>query len=79
MTANPSPWPFEDVVDPKSPHCLVSTGRTELCEPGVVLEDGVGSNFPEFRPVGPAMFEAQGAIVAWVPDADRAVDALGRR
>jgi len=34
----------------------------------VVLEDCVGSYFPEFQRVGIAMFEAQGAIFAWVSD-----------
>jgi biuret amidohydrolase len=32
----------------------------------LVLEDCVGSYFPEFQRVGIAMFEAQGAIFAWV-------------
>ena len=36
----------------------------------VVLEDCVASYFPEFQRVGIAMFEAQGAIFAWVADSD---------
>ena len=32
----------------------------------LVLEDCVGSYFPDFQRVGLAMFEAQGAIFAWV-------------
>jgi biuret amidohydrolase len=34
----------------------------------VVLADCVGSYFPEFQRIGLAMFEAQGAIFAWVSD-----------
>jgi nicotinamidase-related amidase len=34
----------------------------------VVLEDCVGSYFPEFQRIGIAMFEAQGAIFGWVSD-----------
>jgi nicotinamidase-related amidase len=43
----------------------------------VVLEDCVGSYFPEFQRVGIAMFEAQGAIFACVSDSSRIVAALG--
>jgi biuret amidohydrolase len=43
----------------------------------VVLEDCVGSYFPEFQRVGIAMFEAQGAIFACVSDSSRTVAALG--
>jgi nicotinamidase-related amidase len=43
----------------------------------VVLADCVGSYFPEFQRVGLAMFEAQGAIFAWVSDADSAIRAIG--
>ena len=42
----------------------------------VVLEDCVGSYFPEFQRVGIAMFEAQGAIFGWVSDSGSAVRAL---
>ncbi len=42
----------------------------------VVLEDCVGSYFPEFQRVGIAMFEAQGAIFGWVSDSASAVRAL---
>jgi biuret amidohydrolase len=42
----------------------------------VVLEDCVGSYFPEFQRVGIAMFEAQGAIFACVSDSSAAVRAL---
>ena len=44
----------------------------------VVLEDCVGSYFPEFQRVGIAMFEAQGAIFGWVSDSARALRALDR-
>jgi biuret amidohydrolase len=47
--------------------------RGFLC---VVLEDCVGSYFPEFQRVGIAMFEAQGAIFACVSDSQRAIAAL---
>ena len=43
----------------------------------VVLEDCVGSYFPEFQRAGIAMFEAQGAIFACVSDSARVVAALG--
>jgi nicotinamidase-related amidase len=43
----------------------------------VVLADCVGSYFPEFQRVGLAMFEAQGAIFAWVAAADLAIRAIG--
>ena len=43
----------------------------------VVLEDCVGSYFPEFQRVGIAMFEAQGAIFAWVSDSAHAEAAIG--
>ena len=42
----------------------------------VVLEDCVGSYFPEFQRVGLAMFEAQGAIFACVSDSAKAIAAL---
>jgi biuret amidohydrolase len=43
----------------------------------VVLEDCVGSYFPEFQRVAIAMFEAQGAIFAAVSDSTRVIAALG--
>ena len=43
----------------------------------IVLEDCVASYFPEFQRVGIAMFEAQGAIFAWVSDSTAALDVLG--
>ena len=42
----------------------------------VVLEDCVGSYFPEFQRVALAMFEAQGAIFAWVADSAQFLSAL---
>ena len=42
----------------------------------VVVEDCVGSYFPEFQRVGLAMFEAQGAIFAWVSDSASVLEAL---
>lgn len=47
--------------------------RGFLC---VVLEDCVGSYFPEFQRVGIAMFEAQGAIFACVSNSTSAIDAI---
>jgi len=41
-----------------------------------VLEDCVGSYFPEFQRVGIAMIEAQGAIFGWVSSSSAAVEAL---
>ncbi|MEV0623467.1 cysteine hydrolase [Nonomuraea sp. NPDC050404] len=42
----------------------------------VVLEDCVGSYFPEFLRVGLDMIKAQGAIFGWVSDSKRALDLL---
>jgi biuret amidohydrolase len=42
----------------------------------VVLEDCVGSYFPEFQRVAIAMFEAQGAIFAWVSNSANVLDVL---
>ena len=42
----------------------------------LVLEDCVGSYFPEFQRVALAMFEAQGAIFAWVGASDDFLGAL---
>ena len=42
----------------------------------VVLEDCVGSYFPEFQRVALAMFEAQGAIFAWVAGSAQFLSAL---
>ena len=44
-----------------------------------VLEDCVGSYFPEFQRVALAMFEAQGAIFAWVSDSKSFLAALAAR
>ena len=45
----------------------------------VVLEDCVGSYFPEFQRVALAMFEAQGAIFAWVANSAQFLAALSPR
>jgi biuret amidohydrolase len=42
----------------------------------VVLEDCVGSYFPEFQRAALAMFEAQGAIFGWVSNSSAAVAVL---
>jgi biuret amidohydrolase len=42
----------------------------------VVLEDCVGSYFPEFQRVAIAMFEAQGAIFAWVSNSANVLNTL---
>lgn len=42
----------------------------------LVLEDCVGSYFPEFQRVGIAMFEAQGAIFGWVAHSADVLSAL---
>jgi nicotinamidase-related amidase len=43
----------------------------------VVLEDCVGSYFPEFQKAALAMVKAQGGIFGWVSDSGRALKALG--
>jgi nicotinamidase-related amidase len=43
----------------------------------VVLEDCVGSYFPEFQHAALAMIKAQGGIFGWVSDSRRALAALG--
>ncbi|MGW7823911.1 cysteine hydrolase family protein [Streptomyces puniciscabiei] len=43
-----------------------------------VLEDCVASYFPEFRQVSLEMIKAQGAILGWVSNAERAVERLSR-
>ena len=43
----------------------------------VVLEDCVGSYFPEFQRAAIAMIKAQGGIFGWVSDSRRALAALG--
>jgi biuret amidohydrolase len=43
----------------------------------LVLEDCVGSYFPEFQEVGIKMIKAQGGIFGWVSDSKRFIDALG--
>jgi biuret amidohydrolase len=42
----------------------------------LVLEDCVGSYFPEFQEVGIKMIKAQGGIFGWVSDSKRFLDAL---
>jgi nicotinamidase-related amidase len=42
----------------------------------VVLEDCVGSYFPEFQRAALAMIKAQGGIFGWVSDSKRALQAL---
>ena len=42
----------------------------------IVLEDCVGSYFPEFQKVGIAMIKAQGGIFGWVSDAKSAILAI---
>jgi nicotinamidase-related amidase len=44
----------------------------------LVLEDCVGSYFPEFHAVGIKMIKAQGGIFGWVSDSKRFLDALGK-
>jgi nicotinamidase-related amidase len=43
----------------------------------LVLEDCVGSYFPEFQEVGIKMIKAQGGIFGWVSDSKRFLEALG--
>jgi len=43
----------------------------------VVLEDCVGSYFPEFQRVGIEMIKAQGGIFGWVADSKAVISALG--
>jgi nicotinamidase-related amidase len=43
----------------------------------LVLEDCVGSYFPEFQAVGIKMIKAQGGIFGWVSDSARFIEALG--
>ena len=43
----------------------------------LVLEDCVGSYFPEFQAVGIRMIKAQGGIFGWVSDSARFIAALG--
>jgi nicotinamidase-related amidase len=42
----------------------------------LVLEDCVGSYFPEFQRAALAMIKAQGGIFGWVSDSSRFLDAL---
>jgi nicotinamidase-related amidase len=44
----------------------------------LVLEDCVGSYFPEFQVVALKMIKAQGGIFGWVSDSQRFLDALAR-
>ena len=43
----------------------------------VVLEDCVGSYFPEFQRIGIEMIKAQGGIFGWVADSESAIAAIG--
>jgi len=43
----------------------------------LVLEDCVGSYFPEFQEMGLRMIKAQGGIFGWVSDSKRALAAIG--
>ena len=42
----------------------------------LVVEDCVGSYFPEFQEMGLRMIKAQGGIFGWVGRADAVIDAL---
>jgi biuret amidohydrolase len=44
----------------------------------LVLEDCVGSYFPEFQVAALAMIKAQGGIFGWVSDSGRFLEALGK-
>lgn len=44
----------------------------------LVLEDCVGSYFPEFQAVGIKMIKAQGGIFGWVSDSTRFLEALAK-
>jgi nicotinamidase-related amidase len=44
----------------------------------LVLEDCVGSYFPEFQVAALKMIKAQGGIFGWVSDSQRFLDALAR-
>ncbi len=44
----------------------------------LVLEDCVGSYFPEFQRVGIDMIKAQGGIFGWVSNSDKAIAGLNR-
>ena len=43
----------------------------------VVLEDCVGSYFPEFQRIGIEMIKAQGGIFGWVSDSKKFLNTLG--
>jgi nicotinamidase-related amidase len=43
----------------------------------VVLEDCVGSYFPEFQRIGIEMIKAQGGIFGWVTGSENVIAALG--
>ena len=45
----------------------------------LVLEDCVGSYFPEFQHIGIEMVKAQGGIFGWVVDSNTAISALERK
>jgi nicotinamidase-related amidase len=58
--------------------CVQSTSR-EANDRGyecLILEDCVGSYFPEFQRVALAMIKAQGGIVGWVSHSDKLLKAL---
>ena len=60
--------------------CVQTTAR-EANDRGyecLVLEDRVGSYFPEFQRVALAMIKAQGGIVGWVSNSAKLLRALGR-
>ena len=44
----------------------------------LVLEDCVGSYFPEFQRVGIDMIKAQGGIFGWVSNSEKAIAGLNR-
>ena len=45
----------------------------------LVLEDCVGSYFPEFQRIGIEMIKAQGGIFGWVVNSNSAISALERK
>jgi nicotinamidase-related amidase len=60
--------------------CVTTTVR-EANDRGydcLVLEDCVGSYFPEFQTAALAMIKAQGGIFGWVSDSGRFLEALGK-
>ena len=55
---------------------LKNFGITQLIVCGVVLEDCVGSYFPEFQEMGLRMIKAQGGIFGWVGKSSSVTAAL---